>query len=126
MELKRRKEAAGHQVGTCRGERPYTDSPPSYAQVVSPPPHGVKRSTSDRVGLSPVDCCPKRSFRVGVNSLESKLDHTPPSATLYSGVSDNETPDSSALHSKGAKGAIPRRLFTSPSTGQLTSSESSR
>lgn len=95
-------------------------SPLSYAQVVSPhQSYGVKRKTSERVGLSPIDCCPKRSIYCRENSK------TPPKNVSYENTAEGETPEYDALYSQTANAAVQRRLFDSPSNNcQLTPSRS--
>ncbi len=88
-------------------------SPLSYAQVVGPEQQGMKRTTSERLGLSPVDSCPKRS--AFSSRKRGQLSHTPPSQTLCS--PDQNTPEGTPAEcdtTKGNSGAVQRRLFSSP------------
>ena len=95
-------------------------SPLSYAQVVGPEKHGMKRRTSDRLGLSPIDTCPKRSAFSRNDSRKKELGHTPPSQTLCSPV-DQNTPEGTASGTKENNGgAVQRRLFSSPMADNQT------
>lgn len=112
-ESHRRISDGGNQQAT------FTPPVPSYAQVVSPPQLGVKRTTSERIGLSPEDCCPKRSFRFKGESPRDEAEQTPPNTMICcQNATENETPDYSTHYCNG--GVVQRRLFASPKTGQLT------
>lgn len=87
----------------------------SYAEVVSPLQHGVKRSISDRAGLSPIECCPKRSVRHEADGQRFAEQKTPPSSVV-SYYTDENVPEETFDSVKG----VQRRLFPSPNTGQLT------
>lgn len=96
-------------------------SPPSYAQIASPPQHGIKRTTSERDCLSPSDYCSKRSAYFRVGDQRSQTEYTPPD-TCFSPENNKlatETPEYDTF-SKANSGAVQRRLFASPKTGQLT------
>ena len=95
-------------------------SPRSYAQVVSPIQHGVKRTVEERAGLSPIDCSPKRSLRTRVSGQKLSVHNTPPGFCHNGDENDSpgeRTPDSCL---KASSGVAQRRLFPSPNTGQLT------
>ena len=90
--------------------------PLSYAQVVSPSQHGVKRTTSEREALSPIECCPKRT----VYSRMMKFERSPLELNNTHCLSENspegETPDHCTTYNKVSCGRAQRRLFTSPKT----------
>ena len=100
-------------------------SPRSYAQVLSPTQHGVKRTTSDRFCVSPIDCCPKRSARFQKEVSTSIIDYTPPNQKV---LHDRNTPEGTLSdfedrYSKENNGSVQRRLFSSPgqcSEGPIT------
>jgi hypothetical protein len=96
--------------------------PLSYAQVVSPLQHGVKRTTSEREALSPIECCPKRTVRFCKIEVErSPEELTPVNGDCCSAQeSFEQTPENCSPYSKAHCGRAQRRLFTSPRTGQLT------
>lgn len=90
--------------------------PLSYAQVASPSQHGVKRTTSEREALSPIEHCPKRtvhSCKVEAEEFSFELNTCSPS-DQNSLV--GETPDHCTTNSKASYGRAQRRLFTSPKT----------
>ena len=101
-------------------------SRPSYAQIVSPHQHGVKRRSSDRVGLSPGDYCSKRSAYSRNN--EQRVQYTPPAPSTVASSENigvtNETPEYDMLCGKANDGAVQRRLFGSPNTTQSTPTRS--
>ena len=93
----------------------------SYAAVVSPLQHGVKRSISDRAGLSPIDCCPKRSVHSKADGQRFPVQQTPPNSIMCG--SDEESAPEEVTPDYGTKagcGAVQRRLFPSPNTEHLT------
>lgn len=93
--------------------------PLSYAQVVSPSQHGVKRTTSEREALSPIECCPKRMVRSHMVKIErAPLESTP--LHCSSDSPEEETPDHSMLYNKANCGGVQRRLFASPKINQQT------
>lgn len=87
--------------------------PLSYAHVVSPSQHGIKRTTSERVGLSPIECSPKRNSRSRVEIYRVDVECTPSSTTPCSS-NEGETPDNEMCYGKTNSGAVQRRLFASP------------
>lgn len=87
--------------------------PLSYAYAVSPSQHGIKRTISERVGLSPIECCPKRNARSRVEIYRVDVEHTP-SSTMPCSSNEGETPDDEISYSKTNSGAVQRRLFASP------------
>ena len=87
--------------------------PLSYAHAVSPSQHGIKRTTSERVGLSPIECCPKRNARSRVEMYRVDVEHTPAS-TMPCSSNEDETPNNEMCYSKTNSGAVQRRLFASP------------
>lgn len=92
---------------------------PTYAQVVSPPHHGVKRTTSER-DLSPIENCrPKRTVCSHMESDRDTLQQTPINPTDRNSL-DEDTPDHD-YSSKANSGGAQRRLFGSPSIDQSTS-----
>lgn len=86
----------------------------SYAQVVSP--HGIKRTTSQREALSPIECCPKRticSYPVERDAVElTPLNCSPDENSFKEKMPDYNTFCSTT--------GVQRRLFASPKTGQQT------
>ncbi len=93
----------------------------SYAQVVSPlQQHGIKRTVSERAGLSPINNCPKRSVRSKVDGQRYNVQQTPPSSMTCVADDENISEESPDSGYKTSSGAVQRRLFPSPNTGQLT------
>lgn len=97
-----------------------TANPLSYAEVVSPTQHGIKRTTSERDNLSPIGCCPKRTV-VRCYPVETAVESTPLNCFADENNSpEEETPDYNTLCSKSNGAGVQRRLFASPKTGQQT------
>lgn len=88
-------------------------TPLSYAQIVSPAQQGVKRTTSEREALSPVECCPKRTIHSLVEVERGPVKLTP-CHTANQNSPNEETPDDSLFYSKANSGGVQRRLFASP------------
>lgn len=110
QEVRKARRGDSQEQSTC--------SPLSYAEVVGPAQHGVKRTASERACLSPIDCCPKRNVRSRVENFKAELDHTPPVTTEFS-VDENTPESNSILFTKA--GSVQRRLFYSPKSDQSQS-----
>ena len=108
----KRAKSLGHQNDECISAHSPLATP-SYAQIAQ---HGIKRATSDRVSLSPIDFHPKRSMysRLEVWTSEG----TPTSLYNSEAIPEERTPDADNQYNAYNSRAVQRRLFSSPKIDQ--------